>query len=90
MAVEAAGRPAALKVRKILSLLILLVLLVLLIQLFFRFFILPRTAISRILLESTLNLSDADLLALGGITGTENYISLDTEEISKQFESSPL
>jgi len=54
------------------------------------YLILPRMQIGQILLESTLNLPDADLLALGGLTGRENYISVNEEDVRQKYESSPL
>lgn len=87
---ERVSTPLYMTIRKNLFIAILILLVLLGIQLVFRFFILPRMEIAQILLESTLNLSDAELLALGGITGSENYISLDEEEIEARYESSPL
>jgi cell division septal protein FtsQ len=78
------------KMRKILFASILVLLVLLTLQLLFRFLILPRMEIAQILLESTLNLSDSELLELGGITGSENYMSLDEKEIEAKYESSPL
>lgn len=87
---EAAVTPQFTKIRKLLFVSIAVLTVLLVIQLLIRFIVLPRMEIAQILLESTLNLSDAELLALGGITGYENYISLDTDEIEARYESSPL
>lgn len=87
---EAAMTPTFKKIKKLLFISIIVIVSVLVLQLFFRFFVLPRTAIAQILLESTLNLSNEELLALGGITGSENYISLDAQEIEQRYEISPL
>lgn len=87
---EATMTPAFTKIRKLLFISIILIIAVIALQLIFRFIVLPRTAIAQILLESTLNLSNEELLAMGGITGSENYISLNAEEIEERYESSPL
>ena len=54
------------------------------------YLILPRMQIGQILLESTLDLPDAELLALGGLTGRENYISINEEEVRQRYEASSL
>lgn len=87
---EERGRSLYDKTKKILFLCIVLLLVLLGLQILLRFLILPRMEISEILLESTLNLSDEELLVLGGISGRENYISLNPLEIVERFESSPL
>lgn len=52
--------------------------------------ILPRLRLKRILLESTVDLSDRSLLAMGGLTGEESYLSIDEAEVRARYESSPL
>ena len=52
--------------------------------------ILPRLQLKRILLESTVDLSDSALLAMGGLKGDESYLSIDEDEIKALYESSPL
>ena len=67
-----------------------LLLTVLLVQFAFSALILPRLQLKRILLESTLDLSDRALLVMGGLTGEESYLSIDETEIRTRYESSPL
>ena len=65
-------------------------LIVLAVQFFVSVFILPRLQLKRILLESTLDLSDRTLLSMGGLTGTESYLSIDEAGLKDRYESSPL
>ncbi|MDA3956596.1 FtsQ-type POTRA domain-containing protein [Oceanispirochaeta sp.] len=88
--VKSSVTPVYRMLRRVLLVFMSLLILVLGIQVCLHFLILPRMQISQILLESTLNLPDALLLSLGGLTGSENYISLDSDEIRKNFETSPL
>ncbi len=87
---EAVQSPLYFRVRKILFISIAVLIFLLALQLVFRLAILPRMEIGRILLECNLSLSDEEILAMGGLTGSENYLSLDEAEIVSRFESSPL
>ncbi|MDC7240962.1 MAG: FtsQ-type POTRA domain-containing protein [Spirochaetales bacterium] len=78
------------RVRKILFVSIAVVLFLLVLQIVFRLVILPRMEIAQILLECNLNLSDQEILMMGGLTGSENYLSLDAAELVSRYESSPL
>ncbi|QEN07904.1 FtsQ-type POTRA domain-containing protein [Oceanispirochaeta crateris] len=88
--VKFAELPVVLKLRRVLFIFIMLLLLLLGIQLCLTYLILPRMQIGQILLESTLDLSDEVLLSMGGLTGRENYISLNESEIRENFESFPM
>jgi len=78
------------KVRNVLLVLILLLALVLSVQLLLSFIILPEMQIGQILLESTVNLPDQALLAMGGLSGGVNYLSLDEKTIRETYETSPM
>ena len=82
--------PVVVKLRRILLAVMSVLFSLLIFQVCLNFLILPRMQIGQILLESTLQLSDDTLLAMGGLTGQENYISLDEEEIRLNFESFPI
>ncbi len=76
--------------RRGLIIIVVLLLAVLIVQFLMSVIILPRLQLKRILLESTLELSDRSLLAMGGLTGEESYLSIDEGEIKSRYESSPL
>jgi len=76
--------------RKALSVAALVLLLLLAGVLIMDYLILPRMQIGQILLESSLGLPDDELLALGGLTGQENYISINEDEVRRKFETSAL
>jgi len=77
-------------VRKILMIMVAILLFILVLVVTYEYFILPRIQIGQILLESTLDLPSTELLALGGLTGKENYISVNEEDVRQKFEASPL
>jgi cell division septal protein FtsQ len=78
------------RVRNILLLFVGILCAVLAVQLFLNLLVIPRMRIGQILLESTLQIPDQDLLEMGGVSGRINYLTLDEQELQGRFEASPL
>ncbi len=55
-----------------------------------RIFVLPLTAIRRVIVESDVPLSEREILAQTGLSGSEHYHSIDTAPIARRLESNPL
>ncbi len=53
-------------------------------------FISPRFRLKRIVLESSLELTDQDLLVMGGLDNEQSILALDIDEVRSRYESSPL
>jgi cell division protein FtsQ len=55
-----------------------------------RFLLVPLTAIKHIDVESDVSLSEDQILAQAGISGTESYYSLSADRIEQKLEANPL
>ncbi len=53
-------------------------------------FVLPLTAIKRVIVESDVPLSEREILAQSGLSGSEHYHSIDTAPIARRLEMNPL
>ena len=76
--------------RRILHLIVATVLLMVVLELVFLLLLVPRMRIATVAVTTDLPFSDAEVLALAGLTGNEQFFSIDAAAIGARLERHPL
>ena len=86
----APGRKRRGRLRRVLHLVIATLLLMVVLELVFLLLLMPRMRLATVAVTTDLALSDAEVLALAGLTGNEQFFSIDAAAIAARLEQHPL
>ena len=78
------------RLRRVLRLVIATVLLMVVLEVVFLLLLVPRLRLTTVTVTTDLALSDAEVLAMAGLTGDEQFFSVDAAAIAARLEQNPL
>ena len=83
---DGTGRPRRGRLRRVLHLVIATLVLMVVLELVFFLLLVPRLRLTTVAVTTDLALSDAEVLAMAGLTGSEQFFSLDVAAIDARLE----
>ena len=87
---DSAARPGRQRLRRVLQLVIATLLMMVALEVAFYLFLVPRLRLTTVSVTTDLAVSDAEVLEMAGLTGAEQFFSVDAAAIDARLEQHPL